>query len=103
MRATLNGTVLAESQHTKVVEGNHYFPPESIRQEHFRSSNTHTVCFWKGVASYYTIIVEGAANDYELPDAAWHYPRPLPLARKIKKYVAFSSVVTIESVEEKVR
>lgn len=83
VRARLNGVTLAESDETKVVEGNHYFPPESVNADYFAKTKTHTVCFWKGVASYYTVSVDGA----EYKDAAWYYPKPSPFARKIKNYV----------------
>ena len=85
MKATWNGAVLAESDDTVVVEGNHYFPPDSIRREHFRESETHTVCPWKGTASYYDVVVGGEVNS----DAAWYYPRPKDAAKEIKDRVAF--------------
>ena len=91
MKATWNGTVLAESDHTIVVEGNHYFPPDSIRREFFHPSATHTVCSWKGTASYYTIEANGRKN----PDAAWYYPEPLEAARQIAGYVAFWKGVVV--------
>lgn len=72
-RATWNGTVLAESDRFEVVEGNVYFPPESIRAEHFKPTDTHTVCGWKGTASYYSVVVDGQENK----DAAWYYPEPM--------------------------
>lgn len=85
MRAVWNGVVVAESDETIVVEGNHYFPPESISKEFFAESPRHTVCGWKGTASYYDVVVEGEAN----PAAAWYYPDPRTAARDIKDYVAF--------------
>ncbi|MEQ9062717.1 MAG: DUF427 domain-containing protein [Vicingaceae bacterium] len=85
MKAIWNDQVLAESDDTIVVEGNHYFPPSSIKQEHFKESSTHTVCPWKGTASYYTLEVDGASNQ----DAAWYYPEASELAENIKGYVAF--------------
>lgn len=85
VRAVWNGAVLAESDKTVVVEGNHYFPPESLKREYFSQSSSKTVCPWKGLASYYTITVGGVTN----PDAAWYYPHPSLLARKIKNRVAF--------------
>ena len=91
-RASWNGVVLAESDKTEIVEGNHYFPPESLRPEFFRPSETHTVCGWKGTASYYTVDANGRLN----PDAAWYYPEPLPAAAKIKDYVAFWKGVRVE-------
>ena len=85
MRAEWNGAVLAESDRTVVVEGNHYFPAETIRQEYFRNSQTHTTCPWKGEASYYDVMVDGKVN----ADAAWYYPAPKDAAKQIKDYVAF--------------
>ena len=85
MKAKWNGAVLAESDRTEVVEGNHYFPPETVKREFFTDSSTHTVCGWKGVASYYTVEVNGKQN----PDAAWYYPEPKDAAKNITDYVAF--------------
>ena len=85
LRAIWNGRVLAEAARTVRVEGNHYFPPDSLNREFFRDSTTRSLCPWKGVAGYYTIEVDGASN----PDAAWFYARPSPLARRIKDHVAF--------------
>lgn len=84
-KAIWNGQVLAESDKTIVVENNHYFPADSIKKEFFQDSKTHTTCGWKGVASYYTIVVDGKAND----DAAWYYPEPKTAANNIKGYIAF--------------
>jgi uncharacterized protein (DUF427 family) len=92
MRATWNGTVLAESDDTVVVEGNHYFPRSSVAQEYVRESNTRSVCPWKGQASYLTIEVDGERN----PDAAWYYPQPSPAAAQIKDHVAFWRGVRVE-------
>lgn len=97
MRAIWNGVVLAETPRTKRVEGNHYFPPESLRREYVTDSPTKTLCFWKGIAHYYTLTVNGEVN----PDGAWYYPRPSPLARHIKNHVAFGAGVTIEGTREK--
>ncbi len=91
MKATWNGQVLAESDETIVVEGNHYFPPEAINQSFFKTSGTHTVCPWKGEASYYSLDVEGEINI----DAAWYYPAPKDAAAQIKGYVAFWKGVEI--------
>ena len=91
-RATWNGATLAESDGFEVVEGNVYFPPEALNREYFRESATHTVCPWKGVASYYTVVVDGAAN----PDAAWYYPDPKPAAANVRGHVAFWRGVTVE-------
>jgi uncharacterized protein (DUF427 family) len=96
MRAIWNGQVLAETERTKVVEGNHYFPPESLNPEYFTKSRTKTLCPWKGLASYYTVVVDGNVNS----DAAWYYPHPFPLARRIKNHVAFWNGVTVEGTRE---
>jgi uncharacterized protein (DUF427 family) len=85
VKATWNEAVLAESDRTRVVEGNHYFPPDSINWEHFSESQHTTVCPWKGVASYYDIEVGGRLNRR----AAWTYREPSGAAAKIKGYVAF--------------
>ncbi len=84
-KAIWNGTVLAESDDTIVVEGNHYFPPDSINRELLTDSPTHTRCPWKGEASYFSIQVDGQSNQ----DAAWYYPDPSKAASNIKDYVAF--------------
>lgn len=84
-RAIWNGIVIAKSDDTSVVEGNHYFPPEAVRWEHLEESPTRTLCIWKGKASYYTV----KAGGLEAPDAAWTYRKPWPLARRIKDHVAF--------------
>ncbi len=91
-RATWNGTVLAESDTFETVEGNVYFPPAALRREHFQESPTHTVCGWKGTASYYNVVVDGAENK----DAAWFYPEPKAAAANIKDHVAFWRGVTVE-------
>jgi uncharacterized protein (DUF427 family) len=93
MKAIWNGAVLAESDKTEVVEGNHYFPPDSLHRQYFKESDTHTVCGWKGTASYYTIVVNGQENQ----DAAWYYPAPLPAARNIAGFVAFWRGVQIQN------
>ncbi|WP_027000833.1 DUF427 domain-containing protein [Eisenibacter elegans] len=93
MKAIWNNTVLAESDDTVVVEGNHYFPLEALNQAFFQPSNTQTNCPWKGTASYYTIAVAGATN----PDAAWYYPDPKPAAANIKGRVAFWKGVQVVS------
>ena len=85
MKAIWNGTVLAESDDTEVVEGNHYFPKESINTDYFEKSSKHTTCPWKGEASYYTLAVDGEKN----ADAAWYYPEPKDAAQQIKDHVAF--------------
>jgi uncharacterized protein (DUF427 family) len=85
MKAIWNGVVLADSDQTIVVEGNHYFPPDSLHKEFFQDSSHHTECSWKGTCSYYHLSVNGQANQ----NAAWYYPEPKPAAGSIKGYVAF--------------
>lgn len=85
MKARWNGHVIAESNDTVVVEGNHYFPPTSIKRDFFTPSDTHTQCHWKGTASYYNIVVNGKKNE----DGAWYYPNPSEEAKEIKDRVAF--------------
>ncbi len=92
-RAIWNGTVLAQSDRTEVVDGNQYFPPDSLNQEYFQESNTQTTCSWKGVASYYNIAVEGQVNK----DAAWYYPQPKDAAKNIQGYIAFWKGVKVEA------
>jgi uncharacterized protein (DUF427 family) len=84
-QAIWNDAVLAESDETEVVEGNHYFPPESLNKQYYQPSETTSVCGWKGTANYYNIEVDGESN----PDAAWYYATPKPEAAKIKGYIAF--------------
>jgi len=91
-KATWNGATLAESNECQQVEGNYYFPPTAINKDFFRDSNTHTTCPWKGVASYYTIEVNGEQNK----DAAWYYPQTKEKAKHIENYVAFWRGVKIE-------
>ncbi|MEO6637491.1 MAG: DUF427 domain-containing protein [Ginsengibacter sp.] len=93
MKAIWKGQVLAESNQTKVVENNHYFPADSINKDFFRPSSKHTTCPWKGEASYYTIEVDGSAN----ADAAWYYASPKDAAKEIKGHVAFWKGVTVEN------
>ncbi len=85
MKAEWNGEVIAESDKTVVVEGNHYFPPDSVRREFLRPSATTTVCGWKGTAQYYSIMVDGKENG----DAAWYYASPKEAASEIKDHIAF--------------
>ena len=85
MKAIWNGAVLAESDQTVMVEGNHYFPIASMNRQHFRPSGTHTTCHWKGEASYYDVVVNSDVNK----DAAWYYPQPSEAAKEIKDHVAF--------------
>ncbi|WP_297759640.1 DUF427 domain-containing protein [Thermosynechococcus sp.] len=84
-KAVWQGAILAESDRYEVVEGNVYFPPAALNQAYFQPSDTHTVCGWKGTASYYHVVVNGEVNR----DAAWYYPDPKPAAANIKGYVAF--------------
>jgi uncharacterized protein (DUF427 family) len=85
MKAIWKEAVLAESDDTIVIEGNHYFPSDSVHKEYLKESDTHTTCPWKGEASYYTVVVKDAVNK----DAAWYYPAPKEAAQQIKGYVAF--------------
>lgn len=94
VRASWHGVTIAESDHTVVVEGNHYFPAESLQEERFNASDKHTICPWKGRASYYDVVADGVVN----PAAAWYYPKPFPLARKIRGHVAFWKGVIVEEV-----
>ena len=91
-RATWNGAVIAESDDFEVVEGNVYFPREAVKDEYLRGSETHTVCGWKGTASYYDVAVDGQENR----DAAWYYPEPMDAAKNITGHVAFWKGVQVE-------
>ncbi len=95
VRAIWNGAILAESDRTVVVEGNHYFPPDSVGREHLEPSERHTVCPWKGRANYYDVVVEGRRN----AAAAWHYPDPSAKASRIKDHVAFAGGVEVRRAE----
>jgi len=92
-KAIWNGKVLAESDKTVMVEGNHYFPPETINKAFFKANTSHTVCPWKGAASYYDVVVAGQVNQ----GAAWFYPDPKPAAKQIKNHIAFWRGVQVES------
>ncbi|MEM9004244.1 MAG: DUF427 domain-containing protein [Cyanobacteria bacterium P01_F01_bin.86] len=92
-KAVWNGAVLAQSDRCEVVEGNQYFPPDSLNREYFKSSDTTTMCPWKGTASYYTLEVDSKVN----PDAAWTYREPKPAVSNIKDYVAFWRGVVVEA------
>jgi uncharacterized protein (DUF427 family) len=92
MKAIWNNAVIAESDKTIVVEGNHYFPPDSVNSAYFVKTDTNTICPWKGVASYYTLDVEGQQNK----DAAWYYPTPKDAAKQIAGYVAFWRGVKVQ-------
>lgn len=91
-KAVWNRATLAESCDGQVVEGNYYFPPQSLKREHFRPSSTHTRCPWKGEASYYDIVVDGQVNK----DAAWYYPSPKEAAQHIAGHVAFWKEVQVD-------
>lgn len=91
-KAIWNGVVIAESNDTVLIEGNHYFPVNSVRQDLLRPSETHTTCPWKGLASYYSIELDGQTNR----DAAWFYPEPKPAAKEITGRVAFWRGVKVE-------
>ena len=91
--ATFNGTVIAESDETIVVEGNHYFPPSSIKREYFSEHDRTTVCSWKGTANYYNVSVDGESAEA----AAWYYADPLEKATNITDYVAFYPAVTVDA------
>ncbi len=91
-RAIWNGIVLAESEQTEQVEGNTYFPPESINREYFRDSSHHTICGWKGTASYYDIV----NGEQLVRNAAWYYPDPKSAAKNITNHVAFYGMVKVE-------
>jgi len=91
-RAIWNDTVIAESDRCEVVEGNQYFPPDSVKQQYLKPSDYHTTCPWKGIASYYSIEVDGQVNK----DAAWYYPSAKERAKNIEGYVAFWKGVKVE-------
>ena len=91
-KAIWNDAVIAESGDCETVEGNKYFPPDAVKREYLQPSETHTVCGWKGTASYYDVEVKGQTEK----DGAWYYPAPLPAAAKIKGYVAFWKGVRVE-------
>jgi uncharacterized protein (DUF427 family) len=93
-RASWNGAVLAESADTVVVEGNHYFALDDVRADHLRPSDSHTTCPWKGLASYYDVVVGDDVNR----DAAWYYPNPSAAAERIKGRIAFWRGVRVEPV-----
>jgi uncharacterized protein (DUF427 family) len=91
-KAIWEGIVLAESEQTVEIEGNQYFPPDSINREYFKPSDSHTTCPWKGLASYYHVEVNGKQN----ANAAWYYPEPKSAARQIKDHVAFWKGVKVQ-------
>jgi uncharacterized protein (DUF427 family) len=89
--ATWHGKIIARSDDTVIVEGNHYFPSDAVDKESLRPSQTTTVCPWKGTASYYSVVVDGETNE----DAAWYYPEPKEAAQQIKDHIAFWHGVTV--------
>ena len=91
-QASWNGTVLADSDDVVIVEGNVYFPRESLAADQVQPTNGRSLCIWKGLASYYDVVVDGVTN----PGAAWYYPHPTPLARRVKGRVAFWQGVNVE-------
>ena len=91
-KAVWNGVVLAQSEHCIALEGNQYFPPDSVNRAYLKNSDTHTLCPWKGTASYYDVVVNGQTNK----DAAWYYPTPKDAAKEIANYVAFWHGVGVE-------
>jgi uncharacterized protein (DUF427 family) len=93
MKATWNQQVIAESDDTVVVEGNHYFPPDSVKREFLQDSATTTVCPWKGTANYYTLVVDGQSN----PDAAWYYADTTPAADQVRGRIAFWKGVQVST------
>ncbi|MFN2514884.1 MAG: DUF427 domain-containing protein [Pyrinomonadaceae bacterium] len=93
MKAIWNNSVLAESNDTVVVEGNHYFPPDSVNKAYLEQSTSHTTCPWKGEASYYNVVASGKTNK----DAAWYYPDPKEAAVEIKDRIAFWRGVKVDA------
>lgn len=91
MKAIWNDKIIAESDETIIIEGNHYFPRDSVKTQYLEKSPTTTVCPWKGTASYFSLNVDGKSN----PDAAWYYPSPSEKAKEIKDYIAFWKGVEI--------
>jgi uncharacterized protein (DUF427 family) len=91
-RATWNGETIAETDRCEVVEGNQYFPPDTVKREFLQPSATHTTCGWKGIASYYDVVAGGKTNK----DAAWYYPETKPAAKNIEGYIAFWKGVKVE-------
>lgn len=96
IKAIWNGKVLAQSDNTVMVDRKHYFPVEDVKKEFLEESDTHTVCSWKGEASYYTLNVDGKKNK----DAAWYYPTPEEKAMNIKSLIAFSYIHGVDVIEE---
>jgi len=91
LKAIWKKQVLAESDKTQFVEGSHYFPPDTVNRNYLLTSDKHTICPWRGIASYYHILVNGDLNTH----AAWYYPEPKPEAEQLKKYIAFGQDVEI--------
>jgi uncharacterized protein (DUF427 family) len=95
-RATWNSAVLADSRDVVTLEGNDYFPADALDMRYVRKTRAHSLCPWKGIASYYDVIVDGVVN----PQAAWYYPHPTPFARRIKGRVAFWNGVQVDTVPD---
>jgi len=93
MKAIWNGAIIAESDATEIVEGNHYFPPDSVNSDNLKKSDATSTCPWKGLASYYDIVVDGKIN----AQAAWYYADPKPEAAQIKNHVAFWKGVEVST------
>ena len=93
MKATWNGAVIAQSDATEVVDGNHYFPPDSVNSDYLKKSDATSSCAWKGMASYYDLVVDGSINS----QAAWYYADPKPKAANIKNHVAFWKGVEVST------
>lgn len=96
MKAIYNGVVLAEAPRTQVIEGNHYFPPETVNMDYLSDSSTHTVCPWKGLASYYSLNIDGE----EVKDAAWYYPNTKDAAKSIENHVAFYNIKGVKIIPD---
>ena len=92
VKAVWKDKIIAETDDYEMVEGNYYFPPESVKKEFLKESDTHSTCPWKGLANYYDVVVDGEVNK----DAAWYYPEPKPAANKIKNYLAFWNGVEVK-------
>jgi uncharacterized protein (DUF427 family) len=92
-KAIWNGAVIAESDQTIVIESNHYFPPSAVQRAYLRDSDHHTVCGWKGEASYYHVVVKGEINE----NAAWYYPHTKDAAKNIEGYVAFWKGIKVQA------
>ncbi len=92
VKAIWKDVVVAQSNDCEIIEINYYFPPDSVNHEYLKKSDTHSICFWKGRASYYNIEIDGEVNK----DAAWYYPSPKDAAKNIKNYIAFWKGVEVQ-------